>query len=73
MSPASQTTAADAASGLPGRVLRSAYLGSFQEVTVATALGEIFVISGDTAAHWRPDQSVTLTLGRQGVAVLEGA
>jgi iron(III) transport system ATP-binding protein len=73
LSPASQTTAADAASGLPGRVLRSAYLGSFQEVTVATALGEIFVISGDTAAHWRPDQPVTLTLGRQGVAVLEGA
>ncbi len=59
--------------GLEGTVLRSAYLGSFQEVTVATPLAEIFVVSSDTTARWHTGQTVHLTLDRQGTALLDAA
>jgi iron(III) transport system ATP-binding protein len=55
---------------LAGRIVGSAYLGSHQEVTVTTALGDIFVISHDARACWTPGQEVELSLGEQGVAVI---
>jgi iron(III) transport system ATP-binding protein len=55
---------------LEGRIMRTAYLGSFQEVTVATPLGEIFVVSSETGERWERLAPVRLTLQDQGVAVL---
>jgi iron(III) transport system ATP-binding protein len=65
--------AADAAAGvLPGVLQKSAYLGSFHELTVATALGEIFVVSPEVARPWQTGQAVALSLGDKGVSVLAG-
>ena len=55
---------------LEGRVLRSAYLGSFQEVTVATPLGEIFVVCNEAGERWERQASVRLVLEGHGVGVL---
>ncbi|HRD96772.1 MAG TPA: ABC transporter ATP-binding protein, partial [Rubrivivax sp.] len=37
---------------LDGRLVKQAYLGSFRELTVATELGEIFVVSPDVTRQW---------------------
>jgi iron(III) transport system ATP-binding protein len=57
-------------SGLPGTVSKSAYLGGFLEVTVATDLGEIFVITHDLSRRWAPRDRVALALTGQGVSVV---
>ncbi len=56
--------------GLDGQVSKTAYLGSFQEVTVQTALGPIFVVSPDTQGTWAAGQSVSLGLTGAGVSVV---
>jgi iron(III) transport system ATP-binding protein len=58
---------------LPGTLSKCAYLGSFHELTVATALGAIFVVSPDTARQWQVGQALALTLGEAGVSVLAGS
>jgi iron(III) transport system ATP-binding protein len=55
---------------LDGSVVKFAYLGSFQEVTVATALGEIFVVTPDTARAWRAGEAIGLTLHERSVSVV---
>ena len=58
------------AAGVPGTVARHAYLGSFQELTVDTALGAIFVMSADVQRHWQVGDRVTLRLPERGVCVV---
>ena len=58
------------AAGVPGTVAKHAYLGSFQELTVDTALGAIFVMSADVQRHWQVGDSVTLRLPERGVCVV---
>jgi iron(III) transport system ATP-binding protein len=56
--------------GLVGNVSKAAYLGSFQELTVATSLGEIFVVSSDAQGSWSSGDAVTLQLAERGVSVV---
>ncbi len=58
------------ASGMQGRVSKHAYLGSFQELTVDTPLGNIFIVSGDVEHHWRVGESLSLRLPERGVSVV---
>jgi iron(III) transport system ATP-binding protein len=69
--PTSTVATSDAASGLlPGTVRKQAYLGSAQELTLQTALGEIFVVSPDLHQSWRAGDELMLRLNRRGVAVV---
>ncbi len=56
--------------GLLGTVSKAAYLGSFQELTVDTSLGEIFVVSSDAQGSWNSGDAVTLQLAERGVSVV---
>ena len=60
--------------GLPGllhgELLKRAYLGSFQELTVQTVLGEIFVVSPDTTRTWSVGDIMSLSLNDSGVSVV---
>jgi iron(III) transport system ATP-binding protein len=56
--------------GLLGTVSKAAYLGSFQELTVDTSLGEIFVVSSDAQGSWSRGDEVTLQLAERGVSVV---
>lgn len=56
--------------GLPGTVTKHAYLGSHQEATVQTELGEVFVVYANTAAEWLPGSLVALKLRSEGVALI---
>lgn len=56
--------------GLPGTVQKCAYLGGTQELTIATALGEVFVAWPQPEPPWTPGQAVWLHLSDHGVSVL---
>ncbi len=56
--------------GLQGTVSKTAYLGSFQELTVDTALGPIFVVAADSQGRWSAQDAVTLQLSQNGVSVV---
>jgi len=56
--------------GLAATVQKCAYLGSFLEVTLATALGEIFVVAPDVRHSWAAGERVTLQLAGRGVSVV---
>jgi iron(III) transport system ATP-binding protein len=71
--PEAWQVATPGAGALEGTLIKRAYLGSFQELTVATALGEIFVVSPDVAREWRVGQTLALTLARNGVSVVTAA
>ena len=55
---------------LAARLVKMAYLGSLQELTLATELGEIFVVSSDVTRTWRLGEEVGLTLAGQGLSVV---
>ena len=55
---------------LPGTLLKCSYLGSVQELTIATALGEIFAVSPDVARTWRVGETLSLTLAEKGVSIV---
>jgi iron(III) transport system ATP-binding protein len=55
---------------LAGTLKKASYLGSFQELTVHTALGDIFVVSSDVTRTWVVGDVLALSLGERGVAVL---
>jgi iron(III) transport system ATP-binding protein len=61
---------AEAAGALPGTLVKCAYLGSLQELTVATELGELFVVSPDVQRAWRVGEALALRLQDQGVSVV---
>jgi iron(III) transport system ATP-binding protein len=62
--------AAAGGEGLAATVQKCAYLGSFLEVTLATALGEIFVVASDVRRAWTAGERVTLQLAGRGVSVV---
>ena len=55
---------------LAGTLSKMAYLGSLQELTVSTTLGDIFVVSPDVTRAWRLGEAVGLTLAGQGLSVV---
>jgi iron(III) transport system ATP-binding protein len=71
--PARSAGDAPAAGALAGTLRKQAYLGSFQELTVATELGEVFVVSPDVTEVWAPGDAMSLTLTGHGVSVVEAA
>ncbi len=56
--------------GLPGQIAKAAYLGAVCEYTIATELGELFVVADDVSRLRAVGERVTLSLGERGVAVL---
>jgi len=68
--PEAWQVAAAAPGALAGKLVKMAYLGSFLELTVATELGEIFVVSPDVERRWRPGDAVALTLSGRNVSVV---
>jgi iron(III) transport system ATP-binding protein len=56
--------------GLRGTVQKSAYLGSFQELTLDTALGAIFVVSPELDRPWQVGQTAWLSLAGHGLSVV---
>ncbi len=58
-------------SGLAGRLLKSAYLGSLFEYTFETELGSIFVTSPELARVLQVGEDAGLTLGAHGVSVVQ--
>ena len=58
---------------LAGTLSKMAYLGSWQELTLSTELGDIFVVSPDVLRQWRLGESVGLSLAGQGLSVVESA
>ena len=59
---------ADAALG--GLLVKQAYLGSFQELTIDTALGPVFVVSPQVERQWVLGEELGLALGEHGVTVV---
>jgi iron(III) transport system ATP-binding protein len=57
--------------GMPGIVSKHSYLGSYQELSVDTALGSIFIISTDLNAKWMIGAPVSLALSGHGVSIVE--
>ena len=55
---------------LAATVSKCAYLGSVLEVTLATELGEIFVVSPEVERDWRPGDSARLQLLEHGISVV---
>ena len=55
---------------LAGSVQKCAYLGSFQEVTLDTALGAIFVVTPELRQPWAVGQPAWLSLAGQGLSVV---
>ena len=64
---------APAGDALDGTLLKCAYLGSFQELTIATAIGDIFVVSPDVQRQWTVGETMALRLSGNGVSVVESA
>jgi iron(III) transport system ATP-binding protein len=63
--------AVGAASGtLAATVSKCAYLGSVLEVTLATALGDIFVVSPEVERWWQLGDAATLRLLDHGISVV---
>ena len=58
------------APSLPGTVRKCAYLGSFQELTLDTALGAIFVVAPEAEPRWQEGQAACLSLTSRGVSVV---
>ncbi len=58
------------APALRGRIIKAAYLGAHMEYTVASALGDLFVIDRDVSAPLGRDAEVAIGLARHGVMVV---
>lgn len=58
---------------LEGEELKFAYLGSVLELTVRTALGEIFLVSPRVDGAWRVGDPVALARRDEGVSVVGSA
>jgi iron(III) transport system ATP-binding protein len=55
---------------LEARLVKQSYLGSFVELTLATELGEVFVVSPDVQRRWQPGDMLSLRLGERSVSVV---
>ncbi len=69
--PEAWAVAAPGDGGLSAVVTKAAYLGSFLELTLHTALGDIFVIAPEVERRWQAGDAAALKLSRQGVSVIE--
>jgi len=61
------------ADSLIGILVKQAYLGSFQELSLNTVLGEIFVVSPDVSQRWQLGDELVLRLADKGVSVVAAA
>ena len=64
------TSAAPTDPHVAGTVVKAAYLGGHMEYTVATPMGDLFVVDRSIATPLRTGASVCVTLARDGVAVV---
>jgi iron(III) transport system ATP-binding protein len=55
---------------LGGPLVKQAYLGSFQELTIDTVLGPVFVVSPQVERQWILGEELGLALGEHGVTVV---
>jgi iron(III) transport system ATP-binding protein len=56
--------------GLPARVLKATYLGGFYEYTMATEIGELFVVCPHVDRSRNAAETVSLAVHQRGVSVL---
>ena len=56
--------------GLPAKVLKSTYLGGFYEYTLATEIGELFVVCPQVDRQRHKDDAVSLGMHQTGVSLL---
>jgi len=56
--------------GIPGKVLKSVYLGSHQEYTIQTNLGEWFVLDNEMKEIHDEKSSVSLDFKNRGVSII---
>ncbi|HEX7987957.1 MAG TPA: ABC transporter ATP-binding protein [Duganella sp.] len=56
--------------GLPAKVLKATYLGGFYEYTLATEIGELFVVCPRVDRQRQRDETVSLGMHQTGVSVL---
>jgi iron(III) transport system ATP-binding protein len=61
-----------AAGAFAADVLKATYLGSHMEYTLATPLGELFVVDGDIDRPASAGDKVTVDLARRGVTLVRG-
>ena len=59
--------------GLPGKVLKATYLGAVMEYTIATELGELFVLDTKVDRPLAVGASVSLSLASHGVVPISAA
>ena len=57
-------------SGVPGKVVKAAYLGGYCEYTIAVPQGDQFVVSPDVRTLRAAGDTVALTLGNTGIAII---
>jgi iron(III) transport system ATP-binding protein len=57
-------------SGIPGKVVKAAYLGGYCEYTIAVPQGDQFVVSPDVRTLRAAGDTVALTLGNTGIAII---
>jgi iron(III) transport system ATP-binding protein len=60
----------EAGAALLGTLRKCSYLGHAQELTLDTALGEVFVVSSDVARAWQAGDRTGLALGAKGWSVV---
>jgi iron(III) transport system ATP-binding protein len=71
--PEAWTLEAPEVAALKGVVAKSAYLGSLYEYTIATELGDIFIVSPDVRNIQALGNKVSLSLATHGVSVVQAA
>lgn len=62
--------AAGSSSGLEGRIVAGAYLGSFWEYEVDTGAGKIRVVTRDPSAAWKQGDLVAIAVDQRGAVLL---
>jgi iron(III) transport system ATP-binding protein len=55
---------------LPAKVLKSTYLGGFYEYTLATEIGELFVVCPHIDRQRRPQETISLGMHGRGVSIV---
>jgi iron(III) transport system ATP-binding protein len=59
-----------AGKGIAGKIAKSTYMGAHSEYTVATALGDLFVIAPDRLNRRKTGETVGITLADDGVILV---
>lgn len=69
--PGAITIGAAGGSGMPGRVLHTAYLGGHIEYEVETEVGTLFIIDHEMSHTQRETSDVTLNFKNRGIALID--